>query len=167
MEIKECADLIPKLYDMYPNVPHSVIDYIVKIGFYILSQFTVQAFTTNIGKKDKGCVIVSSSSRKTLRRKLAFRNNLWYKQKKKAFNNEYYFSIPKGYEDRIQKHGKKWTLTNVYCTKELNTVLFKNTQTVYILELTDVGMDFYIDKLVTDRVKIYMQRDKDNKLVKV
>jgi hypothetical protein len=38
---------------------------------------------------------------------------------------------------------------------------------VYAIELTDVGMNFHIDKLRTDRVRLIMKRNRKNELIKV
>lgn len=163
MEVKEYHDIMPKLYETFPHLNKTLIKYIVKVGFYVMGMVLRKGHDISVGKKGVGITLMSHLSRRSKYRKVKRRNNLLYKQKKKQFGGEYYFSIVDGYEDNLVKKGDKYILRNVYCSKEIQSVTGYAPRTIYALELTDVGMDFYIDELETDRVRMVTRRDNSNK----
>lgn len=164
MEVKEYFDIMPKLYEAFPNVPKPVIKYIIKTGFYVFRMMLRKGFSISSSPANIECL--QSVKTRCSRRK--YRNNMLYNQKKKNFKNEYYFSVFEDNEkERVAKKRGKYLLRNIYCSKEISSVMNINAHKVYALELTDIGMDFYIDELETDRVRVIMRRNKDNKLVKV
>lgn len=154
MEVKEYFDVMPKLYESFPNLDKSLVKYIVKTGFYVMGSFLRKGCDINVGTRKTGCILSSKSSKKKKGLKRIMRNNILYKQKKKVFKNEYYFSISINKDQHIVENNGKFLLKNLYCSKEILSVKNKNTKEIYALELTDVGMDFFIDKLETDRVRL-------------
>lgn len=154
MKVKEYFDVMPKLYEEFPNLDKSLVKYIIKTGFYAMNSFLRLGCDINIGTQKTGCVLASTSSKKKKGRKRIMRNNILYKQKKKTFKNEYYFSISVNKDQHIVENNGKFLLKNLYCSKEILSVKNKKTKEIYALELTDVGMDFFIDELETDRVRL-------------
>ena len=163
MEVKEYHDVMPKLYEAFPHLNKTLIKYIVKVGFYVMGAVLRKGHDISVGKRGAGITLASHLSRKSKYKKAKRRNNLLYEQKKKQFKGEYYFSVVDGYESNLTKKGDKYILRNVYCSKEIQSVCGHAPRTIYALELTDVGMDFYIDELETDRVRMVIRRDGCNK----
>lgn len=164
MEVKEYFDIMPKLYDEFPDVPKTVIKYIIKTGFYVFRKMLSNGFSISSS-------VANINIRQSLRtriKKRKLRNNILYIQKKKNFKNEYYFSVYKdNKEEHVIQNKSGYVLKNIYCSKEIKSVINLETYEVYALELTDVGMDFYIDELKTDRVRLIKYRNKNNKLINV
>lgn len=167
MIVKEYFDVMPALYEAFPHLEKSLVKYIIKTGFYVMGRMLRKGCDISVGTRKTGCVLVSASSRRKKQLKRIFRNNLLYKQKKKVFKNEYYFSISDENDGRLTEKNGKFILKNVYCSKEILSVSHRSTKKIYALELTDVGMDFFIDELETDRVRLVKRLNSKNVLIKV
>lgn len=163
MEVKDYKDILPKLYELFPNIPESTIKYILKIGF---ARFTMKLLTNmdiSVGTRNTGCYIYTPRSRNKLLNVLRKKSRFRYKTRKTPFHNVYYFGTTQEVYDNIKTRNSFFNLKNIYVTKDLGFVKEYASKYIFSLELTDVGTDFFIDYLRTDRVTMYAKRDKNNK----